>query len=204
MDEAREFAGKLNDRTRLIDIILYQSGNEWQDGKSQSAIKLAQEALALAEEMGDTERAGLAKYRLASAALFNGDYAGAADFGVAGAKLLQPVAHTLMRFGGLVQTFVGAFAAIALAELGRFDEAIELGRTVYETAVAENHAYSISVSCFGISHALALRGDIDEALGPLEEGLRQIEIHSRGGNSTLGRRSGRLRVCRTGPVRRFG
>ena len=71
-----------------------------------------------------------------------------------------------------------SFGSIALAELGHFDEAITLGRSVYETALAQNHAYSITVSCFGIGHALALRGDIDEALGPLEEGLRQIEIHS--------------------------
>ncbi len=141
-------------------------------------MKLAQEAHILAEQSGDAEFMGLADYRIASAALLMGDYATAAETGVAGTKLLQPFASSLIRFGGLVQTFIGSFSAVALAELGRFDEAVAIGRAAFNTATAENHAYSISVSCFGIGHALSLRGDIDEALGPLEEGLRRIEIHS--------------------------
>ena len=141
-------------------------------------MKLAQEAHILAEQSGDAEFMGLADYRIASAALLIGDYATAAEIGGAGTKLLQPFASSLIRFGGLVQTFIGSFSAVALVELGRFDEAVAVGRAAFNMATAENYAYSISVSCFGIGHALALRGDIDEALGPLEEGLRKIEIHS--------------------------
>lgn len=178
MEEARQLATKLEDQTRLVEIMLYQSGNDWAFGKNRSAITLARQARTLAEQAGDSELIGLANYRLASGLLASGDYAGAAEAGIAGAELLRPVARTLMRFGGLVQTFSGSFGAIALAELGRFDEAIALGRAAFETAVAQNHAYSISVGCLGIGHALALRGNIEAARGLLEEGLQQIEVHS--------------------------
>ena len=178
MEEARELAGELDDRRRLVEVLLYQSGSHWAFARNRPAMALAREALSLAEAADDDELSGVAHYRIASAALMMGDYRTAADSGLAGAELLRPVAGDLMRFGGLVQTFVGSFGAVALAELGRFDEAVTLGRAAFDTALAAKHAYSISVSCFGIGHALALRGDFEDAIRPLEEGLRQIEIHS--------------------------
>ena len=34
IEEARRLVAKLDDQTQLIEIILYQSGNEWADGKT--------------------------------------------------------------------------------------------------------------------------------------------------------------------------
>jgi predicted ATPase len=134
--DALRLAAKLDDQRQLIEIILYQSGNEWADGKNRSAMKLAQEARILAEQSGDAEFMGLADYRIFSAALLMGDYATAAETGVAGTKLLQPFASSLIRFGGLVQIFIGSFSAVALAELGRFDEAVAVGRAAFNAATA--------------------------------------------------------------------
>ena len=164
----------------MVDILLYQSGNEWAFGRSLSARSLAMDARRLAEESEDEALVGVANYRLASACLAIGQYESAAEAGAAGFEQLRPQASELMRFGGLVQTFVGSFGAFALAELGRFDEAVKIGREAFDTACQSGHAYSISVSCFGIGHAALLRGDVESALGPLEEGLRQIEVHGVG------------------------
>ncbi len=180
MEEALDLASQLNDTERLFEILLYQSGNEWQLGHYGLAETLAQRALDVAEQSNSETLAGLANYRLTTALAMKGNYAQAAETAVAGFRQMAPQGSTLMRFGGLVQTFVGSFGALSLAELGRFDEAEAIGRAAFETAVAANHAYSITVSCFGYGHALALRGKIDEATGPLEEGLRQIEVHSVG------------------------
>ena len=180
MEEARSLATRLDDKKNMVEILLYQSGNEWAFGRVLSAAELAREALILADESEDERLMGLARYRLTTAAMMSGDYGDAARAGVAGFELLRPYATTLMRFGGLACTFIGSFTAVALAELGRFEEAEKIGSEAYETACSVGHAYSISVSCFGIGHAALLRGDAERAVAPLEEGLRQIEVHAVG------------------------
>jgi tetratricopeptide (TPR) repeat protein len=83
----------------------------------------------------------------------------------------------VFRFGGLVHGFIGSFYAMSCAELGEFERADKVGRRCYEIAVAADHAYSITVTCFGIGHSYLLQGRIDEALSILDYGLHQIETH---------------------------
>ncbi len=130
MEEARALAAELGDRHRLVEVLLYQSVSHRAFARNSQAFELAGEALALAEAAGDEPLVGVAHYRLATAALVMGDYRACAESGLAGAERLCPVASELMRFGGLVQTFVGSFGAVSLAELGPFDEAAVLGREV--------------------------------------------------------------------------
>lgn len=178
MEEARALAARLGNRRRLAEVILHQSGNDWMYGKFESAITLAEEASTIAREIGDERLEGLASYRISTAALLSGDYAAAAESALAAAAILRPIAAAFMRFGGFVYTMNGSFGSVALSELGRLDEATALGRDAYELAVEKKHAYSISVGCFGIGQALAERGDFEAAAAPLEEGLRQIAVHS--------------------------
>jgi tetratricopeptide (TPR) repeat protein len=180
MDEAYAMAGQLGDERRLVEALLYQSGNEWSFGRLVAAATLAREALALARKTGDEQLIGLANYRITTATVIRGEHFEASEVALAGFEVLRSVASTYMRFGGLVQTFLGSFGAIALAELGRFEEAEKIGREAYETAMPANHAYSISVSSFGLAHSLLLRGAVDEAIGPLDEGLRQADVHKIG------------------------
>jgi hypothetical protein len=48
----------------------------------------------------------------------------------------------------------------------------------FDLAVQANHAYSMGVASFGLSHALLRRGHIADAINVLERGYEQIKLHS--------------------------
>lgn len=178
LDAAESFAVKLKDDRYVIEVLLYKSGYYWADGDQlDQAIPLARRAYDLAKSLNDPELTGFACYRLATAHGSVGNYRESAEFAEEGLALLEPQAKTLFRFGGLVYGFIGSFCAMANAELGEFQRADEIGRRCYDLAVAAGHAYSITVTCFGIAHSYLLQDRIDEALPILDYGLVQIETH---------------------------
>jgi tetratricopeptide (TPR) repeat protein len=176
LDAAETMAAKLKDSRHLIEVLLYKSGYYWSEGVNlEQAIPLAGRAYALAKELDDDELVGLACYRLATAHTMIGNFREVAQFGKEGLALLEPQAETLVRFGGFVYGFLGSFYAVAVAELGDFEVADKIGRRGYEMAVAADHAYSITVTCFGLAHSYLLQDRIDEAMPVLEDGLVQME-----------------------------
>jgi tetratricopeptide (TPR) repeat protein len=178
MNAAETFALQLKDHRRLIEVLLYKSGHFWSIGENiGQGIPLAKRAYDLARDLDDPELTALACYRLTTSHALVGDYREAAAYAEEGLALLDSQAETLFRFGGLVHTFIGSFYALASAELGDFESADRVGRRSYEMAVAADHAYSITVTCFGIAHSYLLQDRIEEALQILDNGLRQVEIH---------------------------
>jgi tetratricopeptide (TPR) repeat protein len=178
MDAAENFAAKLKDDRRLIEVLLYKSGYYWSIGDQlDQAIPLARRAYDMGKALRDPELIGLACYRLATAHSSVGNYRETIEFAEEGLALLEPQAETLFRFGGLVYGFIGSFYAMSSAELGEFESADKIGRRCYELAVAADYAYSITVTCFGIAHSYLLQDRIDEALPILDYGLQQIEEH---------------------------
>jgi tetratricopeptide (TPR) repeat protein len=178
MDVAERLSLQLRDRKRLVSVLLYQSGFHWSEGRHREhALPIARRAYALASEAGDREDVGLSCYRLASAHTLLGEYRDATRWAEEGLGALEPQAGTLFRFGGLVYTFLASFDAMARAELGDFAGADRVGRRGYELAVAADHAYSETVSAFGLTHSLLLQGRVGEALPILERGLNKIAIH---------------------------
>ncbi len=179
LDAAEGFAAKLKDDRRLIEVLLYRSGYYWAIGDNiDQAIPLARRAYDLAKELNDPELTGLACYRLATSHGVLGNYRETVEFAKEGLAQLEPQAGTLFRFGGLVHGFLGSFYAMANAELGDFETADKIGRRCYDMAVAAGHAYSITVTCFGIAQSYLLQDRIDEALPILDYGLQQIETHN--------------------------
>ena len=125
------------------------------------------------------ELRGLAHYRVGTALLFLGDHITAADhLRKSVATLDHEAGRTLLRFGGLVLAFSASFAAWALAELGEFVEAETVGQMGFDLAVRANHAYSMGVASFGLSHAPLRRGHLADAINVLERGYEQIKLHS--------------------------
>ena len=121
-----------------------------------SPSRLGLRGLAAAEELDRWELRGLAHYRVGTALLFLGDHITAADhLRKSVATLDHEAGRTLLRFGGLVLAFIASFAAWTLAELGEFVEAETVGQMGFDLAVQANHAYSMSVASFGLSHAYA-------------------------------------------------
>jgi tetratricopeptide (TPR) repeat protein len=135
--------------------------------------------LAIAEELDSWELRGLAHYRAGQALLFLGDHTGAADhLRKSIAALDHDAGRELFRFGGLTLAFVTTFTAWTLAEIGEFAESEAIGLMGFELATKANHAYSISVACFGLAHGWIRQGKFAEAIRVLEQGLEQIKLHS--------------------------
>lgn len=177
LEAAERIAARLDDRARLAETLLYQSGFHWSDGEHRMAIEVAERARRLGEEMGDAEVLGLAGYRLATAYGLLGEFEDCARTAADGMAALRDVSETLFRFGGLTYTFCCSFRSMACAELGDFETAEAVGLEGYRIAKEANHGYSIAVSCFGLGHTYLLRGRYREALPVLSDGMDQTVVH---------------------------
>ena len=179
LEKAQALAERIGDRERMALAMLYKSGFHWVRGEHHLAVETSLRGLAAAEELDSWELRGLAHYRVGTALLFLGDHIAAADhLRKSVATLDHEAGRTLRRFGGLVLAFSASFAAWALAELGEFVEAETVGRMGFDLAVQANHAYSMGVASFGLSHTLLRRGHIADAINVLERGYEQIKLHS--------------------------
>ena len=155
---------------------LYESGFHCIQGERHLAI-LGLRGLAAAEELDRWELRGLAHYRVGTALLFLGDHITAADhLRKSVAALDHEEGRTLLRFGGLVLAFIASLAAWTLAELGEFAEAETVGQMGFDLAVNANHAYSISIASFGLSHAYLRQGRIADAIHISERGYEQTKL----------------------------
>jgi tetratricopeptide (TPR) repeat protein len=176
LKQARALAERIGDRERMALAALYESGFHWIQGEHHLAVELSLRALAAAEELDRWELRGLAHYRAATALMFLGDHITAADhLRKSVAALDHEEGRTLLRFGGLVFAFIASFAAWTLAELGEFAEAETVGQMGFDLAANTNHAYSISVASFGLSHAYLRQGRIADAIHILERGYEQTK-----------------------------
>jgi class 3 adenylate cyclase/tetratricopeptide (TPR) repeat protein len=179
LEKAQALAERIGDRERMALAALYESGFHWIQGEHRVAVELGLRGLAAAEELDSWELRGLAHYRIGTALLFLGDHIAAADhLRKSVATLDHEAGRTLLRFGGLVLAFSASFAAWAFAELGEFVEAETVGQMGFDLAVRANHAYSMGVASFGLSHALLRQGQIADAINVLERGYEQIKLHS--------------------------
>ncbi|MDH3232808.1 MAG: hypothetical protein OEQ29_04730, partial [Alphaproteobacteria bacterium] len=175
--EAEALAARLEDRDRLAETLLYQSGFEWMEGKYRVCIEFAERARKLGEESGSATIMGLADYRLATAYALLGAYAEAAKCGASGMANLASEANTLFRFGGLTYTFLTSFRGLACAEMGDFETAEAVGLEGYRIAKEANHAYSATISTFGLADAYLLRERFRDALPVLNDGMELIAVH---------------------------
>ena len=179
LERARALAERIGDRERLALAALYEAGYHWIQGKHHLAIEAGLRGLEAAEELDSWELRGLAHYRIGQALLFLGDIVPPQIIcRKAAAALDHDVGTDLLRFGGLVLGFVASFTAWALAELGEFAESETVGRMGFELAVKANHAYSISVTSFGLAQGWIRQGRIADAIRVLEQGFEQTKLHS--------------------------
>jgi class 3 adenylate cyclase/tetratricopeptide (TPR) repeat protein len=179
LERARTLAEHIGDRERLALAALYESGYQWIQGEHHLAVEAGMHGLTAAEELDSWELRGLAHYRIGQALLFLGEHVAAADHFRKGiAALDHEAGRTLLRFGGLVLSFVASFTAWTLAEIGEFAESEAVGLMGFELAMKANHAYSISVASFGLAQGWIRQGRIADAIRVLEQGYEQTKLHS--------------------------
>jgi tetratricopeptide (TPR) repeat protein len=174
--EAEALATAAGDRRRLAWVWTYMSICHLFGGAPAEAAVVGERAFALAEEVGDTALRATARTPWAHARRELGDYGRAIE-------LLRGTIEALS--GDLVRQRLGQgmppalyarnVAALCLAELGEFREAVALGTESADLAQALDVPFGAVLARIALGYAYLLEGDLGHATLVLEAALELIE-----------------------------
>ena len=174
--EAENLAQALNDLRRLGWVSAYMSSLYLTTGgHATEAHALAQRAKTIAETLGELPLHDAAQYYLAWASYIAADYRGT-----------ERICRSLMdsvkgdrsreRFGVVFPAVQShAYIALALAQLGDFDEGDARGRDSIRLAEEFDHPFSLCWACLGLAHIKSRRGELSQAAALLERALAQCQ-----------------------------
>jgi DNA-binding NtrC family response regulator/tetratricopeptide (TPR) repeat protein len=174
--EAEALATAAGDRRRLAWVWTYVSICHLFGGAPQEAAVVGERAFALAEEVGDVALRATARTPWAHACRELGNYTRAIE-------LLRGTIEALS--GDLVRQRLGQgmppalyarnVAALCLAELGEFREAVALGTESADLAQALDVPFGAVLARIALGHTYLVQGDLEHASLVLEEALALIE-----------------------------
>jgi class 3 adenylate cyclase/tetratricopeptide (TPR) repeat protein len=172
LQAAEVLARSLGDQHRLGRIATFMIFQRRVTGDYDAALKFGQEAVAIARTLGDRSLEVVATYFLGDAHTLWGEYSEAA-------KLLERnigLDDNLRaeRFGtSIVQSAASECSlGIALANLGRFDDAIGHGEAGLRIAEESDHPFTLFIGLFLLGVAHLVRGDFLRAAQVLERSLK--------------------------------
>jgi class 3 adenylate cyclase/tetratricopeptide (TPR) repeat protein len=185
--EAETLATRLGDSHRLAWVSLHTGEYFRQDGRFVEARQLAEQALALGNNLQDLPLQLIASEYLALACYGLGDYRRAVE-------LLREVARSRpdeLRPDAFESTAVGswsghqvmtlAWLTRCLAECGEFEEGLAAGRQAVAIAEGLDSQYGLAAACIGLGYISLVKGDLDTA-GPVLERACKV---ARNANLTL-------------------
>ena len=141
--EAENLAKGLGDQHRLAEISSSRTLYHWINGDLQEAVRTAESALDIAGRLDDVELHVSTAVRLGALLVDVGDYERACQLLEIAIRKIPDDAID-KRFGLLAAASVACRATLArsLGELGRFDEAIQVGDEAIRIADEVGHAFS--------------------------------------------------------------
>jgi tetratricopeptide (TPR) repeat protein len=171
LQAAEVLARSLGDQHRLGRIAAFMMWQRRAIGDYDAALKLGQEALAIARTLGDRSIAVTATWYLADTHNTHGEHSEAAkllerNIGLEGKLRAE-------RFGtALILSAASEFTlALALAPLGRFDEAIGHGEAALRIAEENDHPFTLFIGLLHLGWVHMGRGDYLRAAQVLERSL---------------------------------
>jgi class 3 adenylate cyclase/tetratricopeptide (TPR) repeat protein len=175
--EAESLAEELGDARLRGWISVHLGEYNRQTGHFREASTLIRRAREIAETVGDLPLRLTADQYLGMALHALGDYRRAAEHERRAAEFPRDEPAP----GGFGPTQTGSpvgFQAVSLgwlarclAEIGEFDEGIELGREAIRLAEEIDRAYSLASACWGLGYLYGVRGDLDSATLLLDRAL---------------------------------
>jgi tetratricopeptide (TPR) repeat protein len=170
--EAEDLARVLGDRRRLGQMSVYMCHNLWMTGHPTEALEFGQDAQAIAESLRDVPLQVTGALYLGAACLWTGDYPRAE-------KLLRKVLQLLEgdrrgeRFGlaGFPAVMARCYLTLVFADRGRYVEGIACAQEGIRLARTLDHPYSLTFACWVLGHVQVSRGDLDQGIRLLEQGL---------------------------------
>jgi class 3 adenylate cyclase/tetratricopeptide (TPR) repeat protein len=170
MREAESMATRLGDRVRLGLVLADICARLRNVGEHHHAIEVGRRALAIAGELGDRTLELEARYRTGQAYFAVGDYRQAIDVfsrsaedarGFADGRLPSP----------LVASWSRVWLALALANQGRFAEAISHAEEALRLAEKADHPFTVAEALTAVGGVYLVQGDLDRAIRAEERGL---------------------------------
>jgi class 3 adenylate cyclase/tetratricopeptide (TPR) repeat protein len=192
LHEAEVLARTLGDQHRLARIATFMVNQcVVYAGDYDEAVRFGQEALSIAQTLGERSIEAVATSFLGQTHIARGEFSDAATFLERNVALEGDLRYERFGAPGIQSAISGAWLADVLSELGRFDEAIGHAGAAVRIAEAADHPYTLSFGLFGLGLAHLRRGDLTRATRVLERGLDlcrtwQIVVGTPPGAATLG------------------
>jgi class 3 adenylate cyclase/tetratricopeptide (TPR) repeat protein len=174
LKEAETMASAIGDSRRLGLVSIHTAEYFRQTGRFAEARALAEQALALGDQLQNGPLRLYASHYLGLACHALGDYRRAAE--VLTAVTESPA--TEWRTGAFTGMIVGSWAwfqAVTLgwlarchAELGNFEESVDAGRRAVALAEELGSPYSVAGACIGLGYGSLVKGDLPAASRVLE------------------------------------
>ncbi len=169
LEAAEAVATQLGDERRLGRSYAARMLCYWVDGDLTKAIEIGRLALDIAKRLNDAQLEIQVVTRLGSLLIDHGDYAEAG-------RLLEdiipriPDASSHKQYGILAAAAVACRASLArsLGELGRFQEALQIGDEALRIADESGHSFSQIYACLFVGNALLRKGDFARSIPLLE------------------------------------
>jgi class 3 adenylate cyclase/tetratricopeptide (TPR) repeat protein len=170
MREAESMATRLGDRGRLGLVLADICARLRNVGEHQQAIEVGRRALAIAGELDDRTLELEARYRTGQAYFAVGDYRRAIDFFSRSAEDARGGADGALP-SPLFASWSRVWLALALANQGRFAEAISHAEEALMLAEKADHPFTLAEALTAVGGVHLVQGDLDRAIRAEERGL---------------------------------
>jgi len=173
--QAQMLAARLGDDRRLAVVCGHLAHYHWLMGEQERAIEYANHTLAIGQHRSDESLVTTANFYLGEAYHARGDYRRTVEVlrenaGLRGERMVERLAGP-----GLVPVMSRVWFAFALAELGRFPEAIDVLEEALPTVEALEHPYSLMRIHVGLGVVHLTQGHLERALPALERALVLVD-----------------------------
>jgi tetratricopeptide (TPR) repeat protein len=194
LTEAEQIAHRLDDRRRLAWVYAYRANIFAISGAAREGVDLGARAVAIAEALGDVTLRVAAGVAISQACYHLGDLSRSVEVAQSTLERL-PIEREFDTFQmtGLAAVNTRQALAIALAELGRFDEAMSHARDALRIAERADHTYSRLIGAAASVFVLLRRGDFAAAI-EITEGMRTLSAATGAIVPALASVPGRARV----------
>jgi DNA-binding NtrC family response regulator/tetratricopeptide (TPR) repeat protein len=169
--EAERLARALGDRHRLGRIASFMAQHSLVTGDYDQAVRLGQEALAIARTLGDPSIEVVATTFLGLTHAARGAFKDAITFLERNVALEGDLRFERFGATGIQAAFSAGQLADVLSQLGRFDEAIGHAEAAVRIAETTDHPVTLSWGLLHLGRAHLCRGDLLRATRALERGL---------------------------------